>query len=215
MSQVSHPPHLTSSWSSALIPFCAFKTNLNMSKNTLNLTGITYPLCSSFLPTILEGQLCYKLTPNKKSGQGKGNELMLLLDYNEDRSLQTSPTKRSVVESSKESLNFDTAFTSIQGVSAKVHINTLSPYIGFGGGIYKMTAVKRMTAKGDFLKMALKDRNCEIESYEDCRSKKLLEECKCKPWEAPGFQVGDHLKLAAYSHTPYLNLHIHPLSPTL
>ena len=195
---MSHPPHLTSSWSSALIPFCAFKTDLSMSKNSLNLPGITYPLCSSFLPTILEGQLCYKLTLNKKSGQGKGNELMLLLDYNEDRSLQTSSkqSRSSAVESSKESLNFDTAFASIQGVSAKVHINTLSPFIGFGGGVYKMTVVKRMTAKEDFLKMPLQDRNCEVESYEYCRSKKLLEECKCVPWEVPGFQVRPHISSA-------------------
>ena len=84
---------------------------------------------------------------------------MLLLDYNEDRSLQTSSSTRRVSESSKESLNFDTAVASIQGVSAKVHINTLSPYVGFGGGVYKMTVVKRMTAKEDFLKMLLAQRS--------------------------------------------------------
>ena len=89
-SQVSHPPHLTSVWSSALIPFCAYETNLNISRNRLSLPGLTFPLCSSFLPTILEGQLCSKLTLNTTSGQGKRNELMLLLDYNEERSLQTS-----------------------------------------------------------------------------------------------------------------------------
>ena len=80
--------------------------------------------------------------------------------------------------------------------SAKVHINTLSPFIGFGGGVYKMTVVKRMTAKEDFLKMPLQDRSCEVESYEDCRSKKLLEECKCVPWEVSGFQVKAHISLA-------------------
>ena len=56
-SQVSHPPHLTSTWSSAFIPFCAYKTDLNISKNPFTLPGITFPLCSAFLPTILEGQL--------------------------------------------------------------------------------------------------------------------------------------------------------------
>ena len=53
-----------------------------------------------------------------------------------------------------------------------------------------MTDVKRMTAKKDFLKMPLKDRNCEVELYEDCRTRKLLEECNCVPWEVHGFQVG-------------------------
>ena len=52
-----------------------------------------------------------------------------------------------------------------------------------------MSDVKRMKAKEDFLKMPLKDRNCEVELYEDCRTKKLLEKCNCVPWEVPGFQV--------------------------
>merc|ERR1712015_385918 len=87
-SQASHPPHLTSTWSSAFIPFCAFKTDLNISKNPVALPGITFPLCSAFLPTILEGQLCYELKLNATSDQGKRNQLMLVLDYNEDRSVQ-------------------------------------------------------------------------------------------------------------------------------
>ena len=186
---MSSPPHLTSGWSSAFIPFCAFKTDLNISRSNPDLPGLTFPPCSSFLPTILEGQLCYKLKLNQKSGQGRRNALMLLLDYNEDRSLQTSSSKDDSVAFSKETLNLDTAVTSLQSVSAKIHINTLSPYINFGGGIYMMTDVKRMTAKDDFLQMSLTDRSCEVELYEDCRTRKLLEECKCVPWEVPGYQV--------------------------
>ena len=157
-----------------------------MSRNSLALPGITFPLCSSFLPAVLEGQLCYKLTLNETSGQGKKNELMLLLDYNEDRSLQNSSMKYEV-ESSGSTLNFDTAVESIQGLHAKVHIGTLSPYVGFGGGIYKMSVVKRMTAKNDFLKM--EDRECDIELYENCRTRKLLGKCGRVPWELPGYQV--------------------------
>ena len=52
-----------------------------------------------------------------------------------------------------------------------------------------MTDVKKMTAKEDFLKMPLKDRNCVVELYEDCRSRKLLEECNCVPWEMANFLV--------------------------
>ena len=114
---------------------------------------------------------------------------MLLLDYNEDRSLQTSSNKSKAVKSSNKTLSFATAVESLQGGSAKIQINTLSPYISFSGGIYMMTVVKRMTAKKDFLKMPLKDRNCEVELYEDCRTRKLFEECNCVPWEVPGFQV--------------------------
>ena len=187
---MSHPPHLTSTWSSTFIPFYAYKTDLNFSKSILALPGITFPLCSSFLPTVLEGQLCYKLTLNDTSSQGKRNELMLLLDLNEDLSLHTSSNEERSVQFSKDKLNLGTAFKSIESESAKIMINTLSPYINFGGGSYRMTVVKRMTAKKDFLKMSLKDRRCEVELYEDCRTRKLLKECNCVPWEVPGFQVG-------------------------
>ena len=82
-------------------------------------------------------------------------------------SLHTSSNVNRSEKFSKEKLNFDRAIESIQGKSAKIQINTLSPYIGFGGGTYTMTVVKRMTAKDDFLNMSLKDRNCEVELYEE------------------------------------------------
>ena len=116
------------------------------------------------------------------------NELMLLLDYNEDRGLQWSSHTDEVIPSKKR-MKFDTKTETEQGISAKVHINTLSPYVGFGGGIYSMTDVKKMTATEDFLNMPLKERNCEVELYEDCRSRKLIEECECVPWEFHGYQV--------------------------
>ena len=139
-----HPPHLKSNWSPAFIPFCAYKTDLNFSGKSLALDGTKYPLCSSFLPKLLEGQLCYKLDLNKTSGIGNKNELMLILDLNEDRSLQ-------------ESSNETHAFRGPQFSWAKIHINTPHPYKHYGGGTYQMTDVKRMTAKEDFLKMPLKE----------------------------------------------------------
>ena len=163
---------------------------MNISENSFSLPGITYPLCSSFLPTMLEGQLCYKLTLNETSGQGKENELMLLLDYNEDRSMQTSSlAKEDNMMFPKTKMHLGTAAGTLQGMAAKLHIHTLSPYMGFGGGRYKMTVVKRMKAKADFLGMALKDRNCEVELYESCRTRKLIEKCGCVPWEIPHTQV--------------------------
>ena len=150
------------------------------------------PLCSSFIPTILEGQLCYKLELQELSGKGKRNELMLLLDYNEDRSLQTCSNADEIEESqcSWETINFDTAVEGIQGTSAKVQINTLSPYVHFGGGTLSMTDVKKMTNSEDFFMLPLKERGCEADLYEDCRTQNLVKECNCVPWELPGFQVG-------------------------
>ena len=184
--EVTHPPHLMSSWSSALIPFCAYKTDLNFSKVSPALEGTDFPICSSFLPTILEGQLCYKIQLNQSSGQGKGNELMFLMDYNEDRSLPVSFEKSNDV---KSFFNFGTPLGNVREVAGKVHINTLSSVNVFGGGDFIMTDVKRMTATDDFLKMSLKDKKCEEESFEDCRTMKLLEKCNCIPWEVHGFQV--------------------------
>ena len=120
---------------------------------------------------------------------------MLLLDYNEHLSLQTASIKDKVVNSSKKTLNFGTAVGSLQGSSAKIQINALSPYISFGGGIYTMTDVKKMTATDDFLAMPFNERNCEADLYEDCRTKRLLEECNCVPWEVPGFQVPSKIQI--------------------
>ena len=116
---------------------------------------------------------------------------MFVLDYNEDRSLQISSEKEKTadVRVSKKTMNFEDAVQSLQGISAKVHIGTLSPFTHFGGGVYTMTVVKRMRAHGAFLEMPLTQRNCKEELYEDCRTRKLLRECKCIPWELPGYQV--------------------------
>merc|ERR1712016_404511 len=114
---------------------------------------------------------------------------MLLLDDNDDFSLHVTSDDEQGGRFSKEKLNFDRAVESVQRENAKIQINTLSPYVGFGDGSYQMTDVKRMTAKEDFLKMPLKDRNCEVELYEDCRTRKLFEYCNCVPWEHYKFQV--------------------------
>ena len=87
-------------------------------------------------------------------------------------------------------MDFDDAVHGVQGVSAKVHIGSLSPYFHFGGGIYTMTDVKRMRSTVAFLEMPLGQRNCKVELFEDCRTRKLLGECNCLPWEMPGSQVG-------------------------
>ena len=117
---------------------------------------------------------------------------MLLLDHNEDRSLQISFNKSEESVNSTRTINFDTDIESIQSVSAKVHIDTLSPYNSFGEGIYTMTVVKKMSATDDFLDMSFKERACQVELYEECRTNRLLDKCKCVPWEVPGHKVRRH-----------------------
>ena len=147
---------------------------------------MSFPICTSYKPIILEGQLCYKMDLQLPSGQGKKNELMLLLDYNKELSLQSNAASSDIDRS--EDVYLDTVDT--ERYEAKIRINTLSRMMKFGGGSYKMTVVKRMTAKPDFLKMPMTDRDCTVEEYETCRTRKLLEKCDCVPVEVPGYQVG-------------------------
>ena len=183
--ETSHPPHLirvdSSTAASAFIPFCAFKSGLGIDEPPTWHPNISFPLCSSFRSTMLEGQLCYKLRMNSKSGRGKMNELMFLLDYHEDLSIH-APFES---EEGADPLlfNLDAVESVHKNEAAKVQIATLSSHTDFGEGSYKISGVKRMTAKDDFLKMPLDERNCEIETYEGCRTRKLLERCKCVPWE--------------------------------
>ena len=115
---------------------------------------------------------------------------MLLLDYNEDRSTYASLDQTKEADLIKiKTLNMDDT-ERLQNKEAKVHINTLSSFKGFGGGTYKMTAVKSMTVTDDFLNMPLEDRKCEFEPNQVCRTRKLLEDCDCVPWKILPSQVG-------------------------
>ena len=106
---------------SAFIPFCAYKTDLNISENPLTLPGLTVPLCSAFLPTILEGQLCYELKLNQPSGQGRRNQLVLVLDYNKDRSLQITSEEGNAADV-RVSKGTMTVNDTVQSGQVKVHI---------------------------------------------------------------------------------------------
>ena len=189
---MSHPPHLLGVGTSALIPFCAFKSDPIISDNPQWIQGLSFPVCSSFQQTILEDQLCYKLQLNRRSGVGKKNQLLLLLDYNEDLSMQVRlNSSDSMLEPTR--LNMEQKGAE-EGTKAKIQVNTLSPIIGFGGGSFKLTAVKRMTVSDDFLKMSLDDRDCEVELYEDCRTWNLIQECGCAPSEMTAVQVCQALR---------------------
>ena len=186
---VSHPVHLIgpnrSLAPSALIPFCAFKSDLSMGKPIHKHPNLSFPVCDSFVPDILEGQLCYTLKLKESSGKGKKNGLMLLLDLNKGRSIHVtrdlSPQKKLVVGNKME-MNLDTE-SSFGDVSAKIQINTMSPHVTYGKGSFKMTSVKRMTATEGFFSLNSNVRNCEVETYDECRTRHLLSTCRCVSWE--------------------------------
>ena len=160
-----------------------------ISKPEVWMPNISFPLCSSFQPTILEGQLCYVLKVNKTSGKGKRNELMLLLDYQEDLSMHHSIDTEDDIDSKSTTTFHLDAKESVQKKEARIQINTLASDKGYGEGTYKMSVVKKMTAKIDFLEMSMKYRKCQVDPFEECRTKGLLEECKCVPLEILDIQV--------------------------
>ena len=181
---ISHPAHLKSlngKFSpSALIPYCAFKSNLTMEREDTH-PNLSYPICTSFVPDILEGQLCYTITLNKIGGKGKRNGLMFLVDLNRRRGFKITHQKNKTVDD-KSQMSLDTELSRID-TSAKIQINSMSPHTEYGHGTFKMSAVKRMKATSAFLGMDPSVRFCELETYEECRTRHLLANCACVPWE--------------------------------
>ena len=50
-----------------------------------------------------------------------------------------------------------------------------------------MTAVKRMATTNAFLSMPFKHRGCNVELFQECKTRRILEKCKCVPAEVQAF----------------------------
>ena len=184
-----HPSHLLDEEQvSTFIPFCAFSTG-GLPNQQLEETP--FPFCDAFQPTILGGQLCYKVKVNQTSGKGPTTQLMILLDYQEDLSIHPPFDERLNIDSIKiDTINLnDFGNTKLPMNEAKIQLDTLSYDVGFGEGVYKMSVVKKMKAKSAFLGLGLKDRKCQVAPFQECQTKALLEDCKCVPLELRGIQV--------------------------
>ena len=97
---LNHPVHIVESSSglpspSAFIPFCELAGDPSLLGRRVG--GFDVPVCDKFEPTVVEGQICYRLETDRylkqlrREGGGAGKEregLTLLLDYNEERSIQ-------------------------------------------------------------------------------------------------------------------------------
>ena len=81
---INHPPHIINS-PSAFIPFCEYGGNMLAMGEKIE--QFSLPVCTKFVPVILEGQLCYQVDVNDIQIKGRKAEakLTFLLDYNEDR----------------------------------------------------------------------------------------------------------------------------------
>ena len=174
---------------SAFIPFCAFEGKLKISEFVSRIPNLTFPVCQSFEPTSLDGQLCYKLGVNRTTKGSENREgLVLILDMNEDLFVAVDSPNNTM--SKDDPINFSmNPMTNPSQKSAKIHIKTLSSFNAFGSGSYKMTSVKKLRGTEDFLAMSLEDKRCNLEDYEECRRRLLFQKCQCVPWELGHIQV--------------------------
>ena len=159
-----------------------------MSTLGARVTGLKFPVCNQFRPTVLHGQVCYVLdleeaNPALLGGTQKGKErgLMLALNMNRD-------TSEEVAYSGQEWLDKDIFRTEVSdyGNTASIHLSTLDRFKDSKPGQYAMTSLKKMTGTDSFLDLPENMKDCQIEDQEMCNSRRYIEElqkqCKCLPW---------------------------------
>ena len=190
---ISHPVHLINragmTMPSAFIPFCAYKTSLKSMGEYVD--HLKFPICRNFTPTLLNGELCYTvnlasfISEETKTEEGRDGELMLLLDYNLERSVQAKSLQTNEAdETDKISLENVQGFGEAEP-QARIYIHTLTGFTGFGAGSYVMSSLKHITTTNNFLGLSEETRSCQIEGTAMCRSRDYLERgtngCGCVP----------------------------------
>ena len=116
---------------------------------------------------------------------------MMLIDLNEERSLEVEPSgdDNDAFVSHKDS--YDSVYLGENqkkrgGNLGAIYIGTLARYKGHGSGDYKLTSIKQMTGTRNFLAWPLDKRLCSLEKYENCQMRAFEEEtkkCGCTPFQ--------------------------------
>ena len=171
-----HPPNLIDSTTgsllpNALVPFCFYQSSIQgdvivdevgQSEDLV----ANFTACNSFQPTVIDGQLCFSLSASKSSRmlskEGKDNGLLLVID-----------TGLKEIKSPEAS-------------SFKIYMNTLARFSDTRSGIYALSALKKMKGTDSYLKLPDEEKDCQIESFEECAAKEYLAKvekmCGCVPW---------------------------------
>ena len=197
MAEMSHhPPHLITKdgrmMPSAFIPFCSFGTNMEVLGQ--HIANFTPPVCTSFRPTILEGQLCYEidlnlvLPRNLTTGEGMDKGLMIILDTNKGK---TGRIPRNLLLSETNKPYPVPELVTKPNTDLKVYIHTVSRYSDYVGEssrstIIKMIQAKQVSVSDAFLKLPIKIKQCHRQTFEACQQKafigKGLNKCQCVPF---------------------------------
>ena len=182
----NHPVHLfddnNPELPSALIPFCAFGTDMKIVGKTF--TNFSFPVCDSFRPTLLKGKACYKLevTPKMQTKVGIEGGLTLMVDQSKEKSVAPSSSNK----------NNDEERTTIRLIepnaddSAEIYFPTIASYTSSRPGNFLVDSLKVMTVTESFSNLPLNIKNCLEHKVEDCQNDRLLKasqsECGCLPW---------------------------------
>ena len=155
----------------SLIPICSYQSNITMLGRKHN--DLNFTLCDSFKQIIHKGQLCYSLKLNNKnhpkSKIGKNNGLLLILDPQ-------------LVES-EENKNPGKDVSGDNAGHATISLDTLAPFSDNQEGNYALTDLKWMSGTESFMELSNEEKECQIETFEECQGEKLKERCECVPWQ--------------------------------
>ena len=127
----NHPVHMLTKnkefSSSSFIPFCSFGDKLVGSK----VKGFNMPVCDIFKPKLHYDQLCYETDLEKLKGSNKielRNQLelglTLVLDYNEERQINSLISKNKTISEMEFSYNLNNLI--LNGNSVSMYLDTIS-----------------------------------------------------------------------------------------
>ena len=146
--------------------------------------GLDFPVCNSFKPKILNGELCYALNFSSQvseSRAGRGEGLLLAID----NGVSIEPHLDQNIRVRKHGFLRTTLKSS--GKRARLQILTSYRHADSRPGKYAMKSLKVMAATENFLAMPDDVKECQIETQEHCKNRRFVEEaknkCRCIPWQ--------------------------------
>ena len=139
--------------------------------------GFDFPVCNSFTPKILDGELCYALNISSQvseSKAGRGEGLLLAID----NGISIEPHVDQNIRVRKDGFIRTTLKSS--GKRARLRILTSHRHADSRPGKYVMKSLKVLAATDNFLAMPDDVKECQIETQEHCKSRRFVEEVKNK-----------------------------------
>ena len=190
-----YPPHMLDSFGnpspSALVPYCAFKGNMNMTGEYID--GLNFPVCNKFKPVIQEGQNCYALNINsvilksdQKTRRGIANGILIAIDTDQPTTFEMANKIENREQMRGQLRGGRPAISNRMTMLSISSLERYTDYCQGGSCSYKMTNLKKMTGTESFLALSDEIKDCQLEAEEECRQRKLLQEtqqrCGCLPW---------------------------------